>query len=484
MSPSAALQGAGASPLPEATSWDVFIAHASGDAETARLLFEALRDGGCRPFLDSECLELGCDWDMELARAQRESLITVVLISSKTPGAHFEREEIQAAIDLARRRQTQHRVIPVWIEGPPTEHDQVPYGLRTKHGICLSQEVTIQVVAARLIQSVSRAFSRRPSLIRMPAVSAPSLPFKGSLARFALSAAVVIAVLMVRGLGQLAHEARVSILGVPPDQITYPEGELWQTGLKAVGGLFTSALTEVWGGEGAELWAVPVSAALAVGWVLLTRSRFRRTSLVLLPMAAVTLVVGVLLYAIAVKVTHVVVKDVSDPTSLKISTWTDELTFEVCSWFENGTKENGRRRAALEGLWGWLFASVCVTGTCSSRKWWRERSLIHGILGATCIIAALFLMRQAPRAYAVGARGLKYSRLVTLLKPCLPGLREGPLPERCQVWDVSENAREQVLVLVGEDCGPGGPTVRSVVLIPPEPKCVGGVASGHIWGER
>jgi len=102
--------------MPEATTnWDFFLAHAGADLPAAEQLYVLLQPRA-RVFLDKHCLLLGDDWDQELAAAQRGSRITVVLVSSRTEIAYYEREEIAAAIDLARRNKQAHRVVPVYLD--------------------------------------------------------------------------------------------------------------------------------------------------------------------------------------------------------------------------------------------------------------------------------------------------------------------------------------------------------------------------------
>ena len=49
--------------------WDFFLAHAGPDLASAERLY-ALLSAESRVFLDSYCLRLGDDWDLELACAQ------------------------------------------------------------------------------------------------------------------------------------------------------------------------------------------------------------------------------------------------------------------------------------------------------------------------------------------------------------------------------------------------------------------------------
>jgi hypothetical protein len=137
--------------MPEATiNWDFFLAHAGADLDTAEQLYGLLKPHAA-VFLDKHCLMLGDDWDQELATAQRGSRITVVLISARTEMAYYEREEIAAAIDLARHNKQTHRVVPVYLDDPPDAQENIPYGLRLKHGVMVKAAGGLTVVAEQLI---------------------------------------------------------------------------------------------------------------------------------------------------------------------------------------------------------------------------------------------------------------------------------------------------------------------------------------------
>ena len=72
--------------LGDTRQWDFFIAHAGADASIAAALYDLL-SASSKVFLDSRSLELGDDWDGEIPKAQRQSFITVVLVSSRGDAA-------------------------------------------------------------------------------------------------------------------------------------------------------------------------------------------------------------------------------------------------------------------------------------------------------------------------------------------------------------------------------------------------------------
>ena len=135
----------------QAYAWDFFLAHAGADGPQAKELFHLLSSPSCRVFLDSECLLLGDDWDLELARAQCASRITVVLVSERAEKAYYQREEIAAAIAMAREDKEKHRVVPVYLD-----ESIGPYGLRLKHGLSTKHNAGLGGVAERLLDLLGR----------------------------------------------------------------------------------------------------------------------------------------------------------------------------------------------------------------------------------------------------------------------------------------------------------------------------------------
>lgn len=133
-------------------SWDLFLAHAGPDGPLAQQLFDLL-DSRLRVFLDSARLKLGDNWDSSLAAAQRDSLVTVVLVSSQTEQAYYQREEIAAAIAIARKDPETHRVVPIYIDAGGNDAT-IPYGLRLKHGLTLSDTLRLSDAADRLVDLV------------------------------------------------------------------------------------------------------------------------------------------------------------------------------------------------------------------------------------------------------------------------------------------------------------------------------------------
>ncbi len=134
--------------------WDFFIAHAGADKELAENLY-ALIGSRARVFLDSRVLQLGDNWDSELAQAQNHSWITVVLVSNHTDAAYYQRDEIANAIAMARKDKDKHRIIPVYLDGK-TPNTDIPYGLRLTQGISMESTDNLSTIAAALLRLLAR----------------------------------------------------------------------------------------------------------------------------------------------------------------------------------------------------------------------------------------------------------------------------------------------------------------------------------------
>ena len=133
--------------------WDFFIAHSGQDTATAEALYGLLASHAS-VFLDSKCVLPGDDWDLRLRSEQEDSHITVVLVSSSTEVAHYERDEIASAIQFARRDASRHRVVPVLLtdESSPDCQSKLPYGLQLKHAISLAKAGGLSGVCEELLR--------------------------------------------------------------------------------------------------------------------------------------------------------------------------------------------------------------------------------------------------------------------------------------------------------------------------------------------
>ena len=135
--------------------WDLFLAHAGPSSPEVECLYDELASK-CKVFLDSRCLIPGDDWDFKILEAQRQSRVSVVVVSDDTPESYYQREEIAAAIGMARNCPQTHRVVPVYLNDRAKGSDSLPYGLRIKQGISFKEKGGAQGVAAELLRLLSQ----------------------------------------------------------------------------------------------------------------------------------------------------------------------------------------------------------------------------------------------------------------------------------------------------------------------------------------
>ncbi len=141
--------------------WDFFIAHAGADTPKAEELYDLLKDRA-RVFLDSRCIELGDDWDAAIQSAQKASLVTIVLVSSHSGEAYYQRVEVAAAISMARKEKERHRVVPLFLDADPSAEDD-PYGLALKHGLRISDRLPLSGAAQRLVDLIDTLKQEAPA---------------------------------------------------------------------------------------------------------------------------------------------------------------------------------------------------------------------------------------------------------------------------------------------------------------------------------
>ena len=119
----------------DSIAWDVFIAHAGPDLDAAREIHDLLINHGFAVYLDKANLDYGEKWDRALLKAQRESRMTLVLVSGNTKESHYQRDEITAAINLQRSDLAAHRVVAIYLGDQPARSEDIPYGLQNTHSI-------------------------------------------------------------------------------------------------------------------------------------------------------------------------------------------------------------------------------------------------------------------------------------------------------------------------------------------------------------
>src|SRR6201999_4487229 len=90
--------------------------------------FDRLQAGGHRVFLDARSLKPGDFWALGIPHALKTARMIVFLISHTYEEAHYLRDEVAMAVDLARKTGSP-RLVPVYIDGTPPQGVSPPYGL-------------------------------------------------------------------------------------------------------------------------------------------------------------------------------------------------------------------------------------------------------------------------------------------------------------------------------------------------------------------
>jgi hypothetical protein len=303
----------------------------------------------------------------------------------------------------------------------------------------------------------------RPNAADAPAGS-PMRPWRRWLGP-ALSPVILLG--MMLWLGAAVHDARLVLIGLSGNELSYGGIELLGTGLGASVRMLWYALVGPLVGVGIEGWGVvPLISLIGITVVLIRRARWR----VLLPWLAVLLFVfalGTLFYVHAVGVHHVVKPGLGAEWPCRLGpTMPEQIRFEVCSWLSNDSLVNERRRMALAGLWMWFAAALAFTAWLSWYAARRARSqrylgwyrVAGGGLAAAHGLLLVSLLVQAPRAYAIAYWGLRYPR-VTLVEPaCDPALAEAVAAGTCRVLSVGHEADGDLVILHGTGCPGAAPS--------------------------
>ncbi len=112
--------------LPSARRLKVFLCHASEDKPIVRQLYERLRQDGFDPWLDSEVLLPGQDWDLEIRKAMRQSDVVIVCLSNATL---TKEGYVQKEISYAQEIQKEKPEGAIFLIPLQLEACQVPFSL-------------------------------------------------------------------------------------------------------------------------------------------------------------------------------------------------------------------------------------------------------------------------------------------------------------------------------------------------------------------
>ena len=126
-----------APPTVPAGGYDLFLGHSSPDKPVARAIYKSLKDCGLSVFFDEESIPLGARWPTEIRVALKSARVVLMLYAENTPVGFYVEEELTTVVARVRASNRHQRLVPVYIDGLPGPEADVPYGLRTFHGLSL-----------------------------------------------------------------------------------------------------------------------------------------------------------------------------------------------------------------------------------------------------------------------------------------------------------------------------------------------------------
>ena len=127
--------------MPTDDTWDIFLAYATLDENTAESLHERLTaESGLRVFFAKSTMQPGDRWKEKIAKALAHSRIVAVLHSNKSRDALYQSEEVNSAVNRARSDTSGFRVVPIYLDGDPSPSDPSQLGLSGFHSIDVQRE--------------------------------------------------------------------------------------------------------------------------------------------------------------------------------------------------------------------------------------------------------------------------------------------------------------------------------------------------------
>lgn len=173
--------------------WEIFLCHANLDVRFADRLHDLLRSK-LSVFLASKSIKPGAEWNAEIKAAQTVVHTTVVLISSNTPTAPHQQEEIGRAISRREQQGGQHRIIPVYLPGIGPDSREVPPALQALHAVTLRSDEDLPAVATKLYKLLKPKGNQPPRDMVGKYLVAGALPIEAAL----VFVAVVVVFLAMR----------------------------------------------------------------------------------------------------------------------------------------------------------------------------------------------------------------------------------------------------------------------------------------------
>ncbi len=129
-------------------NYDIFISYPSQEFDIAKEIYKHFSTR-FSVFMDKISLKCGMDWTEEIPKAQKNSAVTLAIISNNTKKAFYEKEEITRAIKLRKLRK--HIIIPIILTNDENIPD-LPFGLENIQYLTINDENDINILYNKVVE--------------------------------------------------------------------------------------------------------------------------------------------------------------------------------------------------------------------------------------------------------------------------------------------------------------------------------------------
>lgn len=121
-------------------SWDFFLTHQDIDNTVIDIIYKNLSQQ-YHVCLDNSYFQPKFQRRQELAKAQQNALITVIIITAETPESFFQRPDIINAKEMASNPRTKNRIAPIFVNITSANNKTIPNVLYLKHSEYISSNI-------------------------------------------------------------------------------------------------------------------------------------------------------------------------------------------------------------------------------------------------------------------------------------------------------------------------------------------------------
>lgn len=131
--------------------YHIFISYPEQDYEIAHNIYKHFSPR-FKVFVDKITLKSGDEWSIEIPNAQKNSVVSLIVVSQNTYSGFYEQEEIARAIML-KRKTKKHIIIPVLVKKNNILPD-IPYGLQNIQNIVLEDIYNLDYLHRRVSEAI------------------------------------------------------------------------------------------------------------------------------------------------------------------------------------------------------------------------------------------------------------------------------------------------------------------------------------------